>query len=433
MLRQEFPAHQVMLHAPAQINRHVIVGVDGVNGKLFFLNALNMIGNIIHSYAVIVSLWLYFCGLIGDFQSHLLLRQRDTGAAGDGVLIIRRKTDGFAVLQRHITRQHIGGKAGQKVPQILRLGVSVQHFHFLLAEHIHAVGVAVQATLAPVQAEPDPVEDGQFFLFHHIGKALIETRLKYHAAGVDTGGVFLLAAHCHRLGEQLTAFQQFFLLAQYSHHDMGLVRFGHLYGLWPHIVVFGVDLRFIVRDVTVEECHDQHHIADPHYHSVIAVLNIFVALIRLLIYDTPFFPQISDQLLLVPLCFGEEHRSGKGTLMVGFLLVGVILKTLCIFIRIIEGFMLQSADKFLKAVCQMGNFIVIFLIHMDYRRLSLRAASPVVQENHIVSGAWTVTDGHTDGRILPLIDHKLTAQLSTEGAALFPSDSENAGDGHMII
>ena len=143
MLFQEFFAHQVMLHAPAQINRHVIVGVDGVNGKLFFLNALNMIGNIIHSYAVIVSLWLYFCGLIGDFQSHLLLRQRDTGAAGDGVLIIRRKTDGFAVLQRHITRQHIGGKAGQKVPQFLRLSVGVQHLHFLLAKHIHAVGVAV--------------------------------------------------------------------------------------------------------------------------------------------------------------------------------------------------------------------------------------------------------------------------------------------------
>ena len=69
--------------------------------------------------------------------------------------------------------------------------------------------------------------------------------------------------------------------------------------------------------------------------------------------------------------------------------------------------MLQSADKFLKAICQMGNFIVIFLIHMDYRRLSLGTASPVVQENHIVSGAWTVADGHTDGRILPLIDHKL--------------------------
>ena len=214
---------------------------------------------------------------------------------------------------------------------------------------------------------------------------------------------------------------------------MGLVRFGHLYGLWPHIVVFGVDLRFIVRDVTVEECHNQHHSADPHYHSVIAVLNIFVALIRLLIYDTPFFPQISNQLLLVPLCFGEEHRSGKGTLMVGFLLVGVILKTLCIFIRIIEGFMLQSADKFLKAICQMGNFIVIFLIHMDYRRISLGTASSVVQENHIVSGAWTVTDGHTDGRILPLIDHKLAAQLSAEGAALFSPDAENSGDGHMVL
>ena len=119
--------------------------------------------------------------------------------------------------------------------------------------------------------------------------------------------------------------------------------------------------------------------------------------------------------------------------MVGFLLVGVILKTLYIFIRIIEGFMLQSADKFLKAICQMGNFIVIFLIHMDYRRLSLGTASPVVQENHIVSGAWTVADGHADGRILPLIDHKLAAQLSTEGAALFSSDAENAGDGHIVI
>ena len=27
--------------------------------------------------------------------------------------------------------------------------------------------------------------------------------------------------------------------------------------------------------------------------------------------------------------------------------------------------MLQSADKFLKAVCQMGNLVVVFLIHMD--------------------------------------------------------------------
>ena len=95
--------------------------------------------------------------------------------------------------------------------------------------------------------------------------------------------------------------------------------------------------------------------------------------------------------------------------------------------------MLQSADKFLKAVCQMGNLVVVFLIHMDYRRLSLGATNPVVQEDHIVSGAWTVADGHSDGRILPLIDHKLAAQLSAEGAALFSSDAENAGDGHMVI
>ena len=68
--------------------------------------------------------------------------------------------------------------------------------------------------------------------------------------------------------------------------------------------------------------------------------------------------------------------------MVGFFLVSIniFVKILYIFIRIIEGFMLQSADKFLKAICQMGDFIVIFLIHMDYRRLSLGTASPVVQE-----------------------------------------------------
>ena len=183
----------------------------------------------------------------------------------------------------------------------------------------------------------------------------------------------------------------------------------------------------------MEECHDQHHSADPHYHSVIAVLIVFVALIRLLIYDAPFFPQIPNQLLLVPLCFGEDHRSGKGALTVSFLLVGVILKILYIFIRIIQGFMLQSADELLKTVCQMGNLVVVFLIHMDYRRLSLGAAGTVVQEDHIMSGAGAVADGHTDGRILPLIDHKLAAQLSTEGAALFSSDAENAGDGHMVI
>ena len=91
--------------------------------------------------AVILRISLY--RLVTDLQGHLFLRQGDAGAAGDGVLIVRRKTDGLAVLQCHITRQHIGGKAGQKVPQFLRLSVGVQHLHFLLAKHIHAVGVAV--------------------------------------------------------------------------------------------------------------------------------------------------------------------------------------------------------------------------------------------------------------------------------------------------
>ena len=95
--------------------------------------------------------------------------------------------------------------------------------------------------------------------------------------------------------------------------------------------------------------------------------------------------------------------------------------------------MLQSTDKFLKAVCQMGDLVVVFLIHMDYRRLSLGAASPVVQKDHIMSGAGTVTDGHADGRIRPLVDHELVAQLSAEGAAFFPSDAEHTGDGHMVL
>ena len=44
----------------------------------------------------------------------------------------------------------------------------------------------------------------------------------------------------------------------------------------------------------------------------------------------------------------------------------------------------------------MGNLIVVLLIHMDYRRLSLGATNPVVQEDHIVSGAGSVANGHAD-------------------------------------
>ena len=48
-------------------------------------------------------------------------------------------------------------------------------------------------------------------------------------------------------------------------------------------------------------------------------------------------------------------------------------------------------------------------------------------------GAGAVADGHADGRIPPLIDHKLAPQFSAEGATLFPPDAEDAGDGHMIL
>ena len=40
--------HQVVLHAPAQVNCHVVVGIDGVNGQFLLLNALDMIGGIVH-------------------------------------------------------------------------------------------------------------------------------------------------------------------------------------------------------------------------------------------------------------------------------------------------------------------------------------------------------------------------------------------------
>ena len=172
-----------------------------------------------------------------------------------------------------------------------------------------------------------------------------------------------------------------------------------------------------------------------HYHNIAAVLIIFIVLFRPIVHNAPFFLQISDKLLFVPLCFGKEHRPCKGTLTVGFLLVSIILfvKIPCLFIQIIEGFMLQPADELLEAVCQMSDLVVVFLIHMNHRRLSLRAASTVVQENHIVSGAWAVADSHTDSGIFPLIDHKLAAQFPAEGIALFPSNTKNSCNGHMIF
>ena len=101
---------EILLDVPLD-GFHLLLGVDfGITE--FFLILLVIIVRVVA--AVILRISLY--RLVTDLQGHLFLWQRDTGAAGDGVLIVRRKTDGLAVLQRHITRQHIGGKACQKVP-----------------------------------------------------------------------------------------------------------------------------------------------------------------------------------------------------------------------------------------------------------------------------------------------------------------------------
>ena len=89
--------------------------------------------------------------------------------------------------------------------KVWQVGIHVKVLHFVLAEHLHTIGVGAHAALVPIQAEPDPVENGQFILLHHIGKALIEPRLEHHAAGVDAGGVFLAAAGGHQLGVELAS------------------------------------------------------------------------------------------------------------------------------------------------------------------------------------------------------------------------------------
>ena len=101
---------EILLDVPLD-GFHLLLGVDfGITE--FFLILLVIIVRVVAA----VILWISLYRLVTNLQGHLFLWQRDTGAAGDGVFIVRRKTDGLAVLQRHITRQHIGGKACQKVP-----------------------------------------------------------------------------------------------------------------------------------------------------------------------------------------------------------------------------------------------------------------------------------------------------------------------------
>ncbi|CUQ85222.1 Uncharacterised protein [[Eubacterium] siraeum] len=257
------------------------------------------------------------CRFPGDFQSHLIFRQTDTGTASDGVLIICCKANGLPILKFHIILQYIGHKACKKIPQIARLGIGTQYLHLVFAEHIQTVGVAVHAILIPPEAEPDPVEDGQLVILHHIGKALIETRFEHHTAGVDTGSVFLAAASSYHLSEQLAFFKQIFFFAQHRHHDVGAVLFGNFYGIWPHIVVFCVCLSFAAGDRIVVQADSGKHVAHFKYQCIVVLLFTGIILIH---GDVPFFFHIPDELLLVPLAFRQKYKSGKNTCVVTLVL-----------------------------------------------------------------------------------------------------------------
>ena len=70
----KFHAHQIMFHAPAQIDCHVVVGIDLIHRQALFLNGFQVPGGIVH--------------IAGEF----LLCKR---SSGDGILAggIDHKTD----------------------------------------------------------------------------------------------------------------------------------------------------------------------------------------------------------------------------------------------------------------------------------------------------------------------------------------------------
>ena len=301
---------KILLDVPLD-GLHLLLGVDlGTAGLLVLeFSVLSVIVRIIPA------------GFPGDFQGHLLLRQSDTGAAGDGVLVICRETDGLPIVQFYIVLQHIGGKACQEVPQITRLGIGTQHLHLVFAKRRHSVGVAVHAMLIPPEAEPDPVEDGQLVLAHLLGKALIEPGLKHHAAGVDAGGIFLAAAGGNHLGEQLALFQQILFFAQHRYHQVGTVLFGYLDRILPHIVVFRIALGLASGDGIVIQADGGEHIAYFKHQRVIVLLLAGVIFIH---GDVPLFLHIPDELLFIPFCLRQQHKAGEDasvvTLVLGFCL-----------------------------------------------------------------------------------------------------------------
>ena len=209
---------------------------------------------------------------------------------------------------------------------------------------------------------------------------------------------------------------------------MGAVLPGRFDRVLPHVVVFRVGLGLAAGDRTVGQTDGGQHIAHLEHQRVVGLLPVGVVFIH---RDVPLLLHVPDELLIVPFSLGQQHKAGEDAGAVGVRFLGRFRFLVRIFIE--GGFRLQPTDKLLEAVRQMGDLVVVFLIHMDHRRLPLGAAGLVVQEDHVVPGAGAVADGHADGRIPPLIDHKLASQFSAEGATLFPPDAEDAGDSHMIL
>ncbi|MNE87808.1 hypothetical protein D3C80_1850460 [compost metagenome] len=72
----------------------------------------------------------------------------------------------------------------------------------------------------------------------------------------------------------------------------------------------------------------------------------------------------------------------------------------------------KAADKGLKIRCQVRNIIICLLIHMDHLRLSILAAVPVIQHDHIMTGRGTVADDHSDIRVAPFLNHERAAKVA---------------------
>ena len=82
---------EILLNVPLD-GRHLLLSVDLSLAEAFLLGTVTL-------RAVLTALIrIAIQRFPADFQGHLLLRQRDAGTAGDGVLIVRGKADGLAIL-----------------------------------------------------------------------------------------------------------------------------------------------------------------------------------------------------------------------------------------------------------------------------------------------------------------------------------------------